>query len=231
MLKNNELYNFDLNYGDVIGVDEAGRGPLAGPVVAAAAMLKHGKIDEKESVEILQQLIQINDSKKLTEKKRELLFDIIKEYFYVGVGISSHLEIDEENILNATFLAMRRALEELCNNGIKVQEKIILIDGNHKIRKYEGKQEFVIKGDSKSLSIAAASIIAKVTRDRLMVEAVKKHPIYEFEKHKGYGTKRHRELLLEYGPCEIHRKSFLGKILSGSKFEVSNKNLENGKLF
>ena len=110
--------------------------------------------------------------------------------------------------------------------GVKIENKIVLIDGNHKIRKYDGKQEFVIKGDSKSLSIAAASIIAKVTRDRMMVDTEKKYPMYEFDKHKGYGTKKHRELLLQYGPCTIHRKSFLKKILPNYEFK-----LENGKLF
>lgn len=226
MLNQSELYRFDLQYGSVIGVDEAGRGPLAGPVVAAAAILKEGVIEDKENSELLQQLLQINDSKKLTEKKREKLFDIINNYFYVGIGVADHLEIDEINILNATFLAMRRALEELKTQGVKIEDKMVLIDGNHKIRKYDGKQEFVIKGDSKSISIAAASIIAKVTRDRMMVDAEKKYPIYEFEKHKGYGTKKHRELLLQYGPCTIHRKSFLRKILTDYEFKI-----ENGKLF
>lgn len=226
MLNQSELYRFDLQYGSVIGVDEAGRGPLAGPVAAAAVILKEEVISDKKNLELIQQLLEINDSKKLTEKKRESLFDTINKCFYVGVGVADHLEIDEINILNATFLAMRRALEELKAKGINIEDKIVLIDGNHKIKKYDGKQEFVIKGDAKSLSIAAASIIAKVTRDRVMVDLEKKYPIYEFEKHKGYGTKKHRELLLKYGPCRIHRKSFLKKILPNGEFKI-----ENGKLF
>ena len=196
------LHEFDLSKGEiVIGVDEAGRGPLAGNVVAAAAILKKYSND----------LDEINDSKKLTEKKREKLFDVIMENFYIGVGEATPEEIDEINILNATFLAMRRALENLkkqCST-----DYLVLVDGNFKIREYEGEQEFVIKGDAKSLSIAAASIIAKVTRDREMIEEGKKYPEYKFEKHKGYGTKLHKEKLLELGVLPIHRKSFLNKII------------------
>lgn len=196
------LHEFDLSKGEiVIGVDEAGRGPLAGNVVAAAAILKKYSSD----------LDEINDSKKLTEKKREKLFDVIMENFYIGVGEATPEEIDEINILNATFLAMRRALENLkkqCST-----DHLVLVDGNFKIREYEGEQEFVIKGDAKSLSIAAASIIAKVTRDREMIEEGKKYPEYKFEKHKGYGTKLHKEKLLELGVLPIHRKSFLNKII------------------
>ena len=196
------LHEFDLSKGEiVIGVDEAGRGPLAGNVVAAAAILKKYSND----------LDEINDSKKLTEKKREKLFDVIMENFYIGVGEATPEEIDEINILNATFLAMRRALENLkkqCST-----DHLVLVDGNFKIREYEGEQEFVIKGDAKSLSIAAASIIAKVTRDREMIEEGKKYPEYKFEKHKGYGTKLHKEKLLELGILPIHRKSFLNKII------------------
>lgn len=196
------LHDFDLSKGKiVIGVDEAGRGPLAGNVVAAAAILKNYSSD----------LDEINDSKKLTEKKREKLFDVIMEHFYIGVGEATPQEIDDINILNATFLAMRRALENLkkqCNT-----DHLVLVDGNFKIREYDGEQEFVIKGDAKSLSIAAASIIAKVTRDKEMIEEGKKYPEYKFEKHKGYGTKLHKEKLLELGILPIHRKSFLNKII------------------
>lgn len=197
----NTMYLFDLENGDIIGVDEAGRGPLAGPVVAAVAKLK--KYDKK--------LDKINDSKKLTEKVREELFDVIMDNFYIGIGIADVKEIDEINILNATFLAMRRAIKQIEKET--TFEKV-LVDGNHKIREYEGEQEPVIKGDSKSLAIAAASIIAKVTRDRMMLETAKLYPEYTFEKHKGYGTKAHREMILEKGPIEtVHRKSFLKKIL------------------
>lgn len=154
----------------------------------------------------------INDSKKISEKTREKLFDIILENCEVGIGMATSEEIDEINILNGTFLAMRRAIEEL-KTKIEVIPKA-LIDGNHKIREYSGEQEPVIKGDGKSLAIAAASIIAKVTRDTMMKEVAKEYPEYEFEKHKGYGTKKHREILLEKGPTPIHRKSFLKKILN-----------------
>ena len=197
----NNLYIFDLENGEIVGVDEAGRGPLAGPVVAAAVKIKN--YSEK--------LNKINDSKKLTEKLREEMFEIINDSFYVGVGISTVQEIDDINILNATFLAMRRALEELRG---KVPFEKVLVDGNHKIREYSGEQYPIIKGDSKSLSIAAASIIAKVTRDRMMLEVAKEYPKYSFEKHKGYGTKVHRESIIENGAIDgVHRKSFLKKIL------------------
>ncbi|SJZ48397.1 RNase HII [Cetobacterium ceti] len=198
----NSLYLFDLEQGDIIGIDEAGRGPLAGPVVAAAVKIK----------EYHEEFEKINDSKKISEKTREKLFDIILENCEVGIGIATSEEIDEINILNGTFLAMRRAIEEL-KTKIEVIPKA-LIDGNHKIREYSGEQEPVIKGDGKSLAIAAASIIAKVTRDTMMKEMAKEYPEYEFEKHKGYGTKKHREILLEKGPTPIHRKSFLKKILN-----------------
>ncbi|MGY0395572.1 ribonuclease HII [Fusobacterium sp. SYSU M8A802] len=206
-MENNLLYQFDLEKGkEIIGVDEAGRGPLAGPVVAAAVKLKSYS----------EELQEINDSKKLTEKKRERLFDKIMESFEVGVGIATPQEIDEINILNATFLAMRRAIEEL-KNKVGADDILILVDGNFKIREYEGKQEAVIKGDAKSLAIAAASIIAKVTRDRILVNEAEKYPEYNFEKHKGYGTKAHREFLIKLGPTPIHRKSFLKKILGADE--------------
>lgn len=198
-----ELFEFDKGFGKtIIGVDEAGRGPLAGPVVAAAVV-----IDEYfEDFEL------INDSKKLSEKKREKLFDIIIEKCSVGVGIATVEEIDSLNILNANFLAMRRALEDLDKKGY------VLVDGNQLIREYKGEQEFVIKGDGKSLSIAAASIIAKVTRDKIMEKLDIEYPQYEFIKHKGYGTKVHREKILEHGPSPCHRKSFLGKIIKKEEF-------------
>ena len=146
----------------------------------------------------------------MSEKKREQLFEIIKEKCIVGTGIADEKEIDDINILNATFSAMRRAINEIKE---KSDFDIVLVDGNHKIRKYEGEQEAVIKGDSKSLSIAAASIIAKVTRDKMMKDMSEEFPEYGFDKHKGYATKLHREILLEKGPCKYHRKSFLSKIL------------------
>ncbi len=201
-----EMHEFDLEYGEVIGIDEAGRGPLAGPVVAAAVKIKS----------IVPEFEMINDSKKLTEKRREALYDVIVENCYVGVGVVGAETIDEINILNATFLAMRMAIEEVEDKG--AEWKVALVDGNHKIREYEREQLPVIKGDGKSLSIAAASIIAKVTRDRMMVEQGRKFPAYLFEKHKGYGTKAHREAILENGPCKCHRMSFLGNILKPTLF-------------
>ena len=197
----NELFEFDKSYGKVIiGVDEAGRGPLAGPVVAAAVIID----------EYFEEFSLINDSKKLSEKKRDLLFDIIIEKCKVGVGIATVGEIEEMNILNANFLAMRRALEDLGEEGH------VLVDGNQLIREFDGEQEFVIKGDAKSLSIAAASIIAKVTRDKIMEKIDEQYPLYEFSRHKGYGTKLHREKILEFGPSPVHRMSFLKKILKSN---------------
>lgn len=198
-----ELYKFDIEKGKIIlGVDEAGRGPLAGPVVAAAV-----KINEYHDF-----FEEINDSKKLTEKKRENLFEKILTFCDVGIGIATVEEIDEDNILNATFLAMNRAIEDIKSQNINYD--IVLVDGNKLIKNYDGNQECIIKGDGKSLSIATASIIAKVTRDRIMLKFSEIYPEYHFEKHKGYGTKLHREILLEKGPLKIHRKTFLKKILS-----------------
>ncbi|UUV18686.1 ribonuclease HII [Fusobacteria bacterium ZRK30] len=201
------MLEFDKEYGNnIIGIDEAGRGPLAGPVVASAVKI----------INYVEEFDMINDSKKLTEKKREFLFDIILANCEVGVGIANEKEIDDINILNATFLAMRRAVEDLKAGGTEFE--LALIDGNHKIREYDEPQEFVIKGDGKSLAIAAASIIAKVTRDRIMVKYDELYPEYGFAKHKGYGTKQHREALLSHGKVDCHRNSFLTKILAPTLF-------------
>ncbi|MDO4847245.1 MAG: ribonuclease HII [Clostridiaceae bacterium] len=183
----------------ICGIDEAGRGPLAGPVYAAAVILPDGCEIEG-----------LNDSKKLTEKKREALFDVVKQKaLYWGIGSADEKEIDEINILQATFLAMRRAVE---NMGVKPD--LALVDGNQKPHIADGIEEVtVIKGDAKSMSIAAASILAKVSRDRFMLEIAEKYPEYEFPKHKGYGTKLHYERIAEYGISDIHRKSFLKKII------------------
>lgn len=186
-------------YNAVCGVDEAGRGPLAGPVCAAAVILPPNTIIDG-----------VNDSKKLSEKKREKLFDVIIEQSVAySVAWASVSEIEEINILNAAMLAMKRAVE-----GLQVKADFALIDGN-KTPDLEIPSFPIVKGDSLSMSIAAASILAKVSRDRLMYEYDKKYPEYEFAKHKGYGTKLHREKILEYGPCEIHRPSFLRKITGG----------------
>ena len=183
----------------ICGIDEAGRGPLAGPVYAAAVILPDGCEIEG-----------LNDSKKLTEKKREALFDVVKQKaLYWGIGSADEKEIDEINILQATFLAMRRAVE---NMGVKPD--LALVDGNQKPHIADGIEEVtVINGDAKSMSIAAASILAKVSRDRFMLEIAEKYPEYEFPKHKGYGTKLHYEKIAEYGISDIHRKSFLKKII------------------
>lgn len=187
----NEAY--ENGYTCVCGVDEAGRGPLAGPVFAAAVVLGRGQIIEG-----------VNDSKKLSEKKREALFDKIKEeaLCYSIASVDEKI-IDEINILNATFLAMKKAVE-----GLEIQPDYAMIDGN-KTPDLSIDCEPVVKGDANSVSIAAASILAKVSRDRYMLEMAKKYPEYQFEKHKGYGTKLHYQMLDEYGPSEIHRQTFL----------------------
>ena len=182
----------------ICGVDEAGRGPLAGPVCAAAVILPEGAAIEG-----------LDDSKKLTEKKREKLYDIIKETAVAySVAYGTLEEIETVNILEATYLAMNRAIE-----GLSVKPDFALIDGNRVPRGIKIPCETIVKGDSKSMSVAAASVLAKVTRDRLMLEYDKKYPEYNFKKHKGYGTKEHTELIKQYGPCEIHRLSFLKNIL------------------
>lgn len=180
----------------ICGVDEAGRGPLAGPVCAAAVMLPHGLC-----------ISGLNDSKKLSEKKRESLYDaIIQSAVTYGIAFATVNEIEEYNILGATFLAMRRAVSKLSHCP-----ELVLVDGNRD----PGLgilTECVIKGDGKCADIAAASILAKVTRDRYMLEMAEQYPQYGFEKHKGYGTKSHYAAIREFGPCEIHRPSFLKKM-------------------
>lgn len=182
----------------VAGIDEAGRGPLAGPVVAAAVILpKHALIEG------------VNDSKKISEKKREKLYDdIINAAIAWGVGIVDNNVIDEINILNATRMAMHNAIEAL-----KVKPEYILIDAEKKVDTNGIPFMPIIKGDALSISIAAASIVAKVTRDRMMREYDEIFPMYGFEKHKGYGTKMHTEAIKEHGMCMIHRKSFLKNII------------------
>lgn len=179
----------------ICGVDEAGRGPLAGPVCAAAVILPpHLEIPG------------LTDSKKLTDKKRRELFPVIKEQAIAyGIGMASEQEIDEINILQATFLAMQRALDQLM-----IKPELALIDGNRE-KDFGLAVKTVVKGDSLSMNIAAASILAKVTRDDLMVEMAKMYPEYGFEIHKGYGTKAHYAALTEHGPSSIHRMTFLKK--------------------
>ncbi len=189
---------YDNGYTAVCGVDEAGRGPLAGPVCAAAVILPRGHMIEG-----------VNDSKKLSEKKREQLFDvIIEEAVACSVAFGTVDEIERDNILSATMNTMRRAIM-----GLKVRPDYAMIDGN-RLPQLSIPAEYIVKGDSRSLSIAAASILAKVSRDRLMLRYAEEYPQYGFELHKGYGTKLHVERIRTYGPCPIHRMSFLKKILS-----------------
>jgi ribonuclease HII len=231
-------------YEIVIGIDEAGRGPLAGPVVAAAASCKffqtspvphqrnRPSLIKKGMGEVkLAQFNLIRDSKTLSEKQREKLFDFIHEHFYIGVGICDHRTIDRINILQATYLAAKKAISDLVvkmnqdtrnknqtnpksqsaiwrTKSKQITKIIILFDGNRKIPNLSIKQKTVPSGDKLVKSISAASIIAKVTRDRIMKDSHKKYPQYHFDKHKGYGTKLHFELLKKHGPCKIHRRSF-----------------------
>ncbi|MBT5028500.1 MAG: ribonuclease HII [Nitrospina sp.] len=195
----NDLWNYEIKARDkgyqcVAGVDEAGRGPLAGPVVAAAVILP-----------LSASLQGLDDSKKLSEKKREELFPKIQiEAIAYGVAIVNSQVIDDINILQATRLAMKQAVEKLGS-----VPDLLLIDGNQKIESSLD-QWAIVKGDAKSFSIAAASVLAKVTRDHLMEENHRKYPQYEFAQHKGYGTKQHRQLIAQHGPCPIHRRTFKG---------------------
>ena len=192
---------YQRGYKLVCGVDEAGRGPLCGPVVAAAVILNKDEMIEG-----------VNDSKKLSEKKRENLYDIItKKAIAVGVGISDVDIIEDINILNATKLAMKQAI-----NNLKINPDFVLIDGNQMID-IDIDAQTVVSGDAKSESVAAASIIAKVTRDRLLKDYDKKYPEYGFAKHKGYGTKAHIEAIKKYGLTPIHRKSFCSKFIKEDK--------------
>ena len=198
-----EIFDYDEavrneGYTILCGVDEAGRGPLAGPVFAAAVVFTQG-------VEIEG----LNDSKKLSEKKREALFDVIIEHAEdYCVASASVDEVEKLNILQATFLAMTRAVA-----GLKVNPGLVLVDGNRTPPAITQPVHTVIKGDSLSASIAAASVLAKVSRDRLMVEMDREYPQYCFAKHKGYGTALHVEMIQKYGPSPIHRRSFLKNIL------------------
>ncbi len=212
----------------IIGIDEAGRGPLAGPVVACALALRKqenpqlrttGLIETSESSQLIEENDKnwdlVRDSKKLSAQQRERIFDFIQDNFYVGVGICNHQTIDRINILQSSFLAMKEAITSLEKNIPLIKKKsqdnfrnIILVDGNKKIPNLSREQEAIISGDKIVKSISAASIIAKVTRDRIMLKAHKKYPQYRFDKHKGYGTKIHMEALSQFGPCEIHRQSF-----------------------
>lgn len=197
-----ELFDFDKNLRNgriICGVDEAGRGPLAGDVYAAAVIFDEDTVIEG-----------INDSKKLSEKRREILFDLITEKAEAYcIATASIEEIEEINILNAAMLAMKRAIE-----GLEIKPQLALIDGNKSPEIDDIQTETVVKGDAKSQSIAAASILAKVARDRYMKELDKEYPQYQFSKHKGYGTKLHYEMIEKYGISPVHRPSFLKKVLN-----------------
>jgi len=194
------MFEYEKEYSDceyIAGIDEVGRGPLAGPVVTACVIMPKDV-----------RIPYVNDSKKVTEKRREELYDIIKEKaLAIGIGIASEKRIDEINILQATYEAMREAI-----NNLEIKPDILLNDAVN-IPGVDIKQVPIIKGDAKSFTIACASIIAKVTRDRMMVELDKKYPNYGFAKNKGYGTKQHTDALKEFGPCEIHRRSFIGNFI------------------
>lgn len=180
----------------ICGIDEAGRGPLAGPVCAAAVILPHHL-----------EIPGLNDSKKLTDKRRRELYPLIKEKALAyGIAFADHKEIDEINILQATYLAMERALAQLA-----IRPDIALIDGN-RAKDFGVPVKTVVHGDSLSANIAAASILAKVTRDDVMLQMAESYPQYRFEVHKGYGTKAHYEALAQFGPCPIHRMTFLKKL-------------------
>ena len=187
---------YDEGYQLLCGVDEAGRGPLAGPVCAAAVILPRGT-----------EIPGLDDSKKLSEKKRELLFPQIQEKALAwSVAFATVEEIEELNILRATFLAMNRAIE-----GLAIRPDLALIDGNQN-RDIRMPSRCIVHGDARCASIAAASILAKVSRDRLMTELAEKYPEYGFAQHKGYGTKAHMEAIRRYGPSPMHRLSFLKKL-------------------
>lgn len=186
-----------IGYQYIAGIDEAGRGPLAGPVVSAAVILPDSF-----------NCPGVTDSKKLSEKKREALFpEINAQALAVGIGMASHQEIDQINILQASLLSMKRAVQNLT-----LYPDYLLIDGKFTID-MDLPQQAIVKGDSKSISIAAASIIAKVTRDRFMATLHKTYPQYNFIQHKGYPTKAHKQAIIEYGPCPVHRKTFNGVIV------------------
>jgi ribonuclease HII len=208
--------NFDVEkelltrgYGLIIGIDEAGRGPLAGPVVASAAVCRLADFviteDKIKDFEL------VRDSKKLSAKQREKVFDFIQENFWVGVGICNHETIDRINILEATYLAAKMAVSDLLKKMAIVpgaSKMMILFDGNKLIPNFSHEQRAIVGGDKIVKSISAASIVAKVTRDRMMLEMHEKYPQYGFDAHKGYGTKFHMEMIAKHGPCPIHRQSF-----------------------
>ncbi len=211
-----EMKLINSGFSRICGIDEVGRGPLAGPVVACAAILD---IDLLKNPESVKRFAKIRDSKKLSAAQREKWHKILTECDKIkwAIGVVSEKIIDEINILEATKLAMDQALEKLirqpaspsANRGEPADSSdFLLIDGNFTLEKFDLNQKAVPQGDEKIISVAAASIIAKVTRDRMMAEYHVKYPLYDFAKHKGYGTKKHIEAIKKFGPCPIHRRSF-----------------------
>lgn len=213
MKSENNLFNFDKNFNKniLIGTDEAGRGPAAGGVFAAAVHINNTKIKKE--------LDKLNDSKKLSAKTREELYDIILNNTINSVVCVEVEEIEKYNILNCSLKAMKLACENVLSTleNLEPTQTLTIVDGNKLIKNYDYPQEFVIKGDSKSASIAAASILAKVTRDRYMLELDEKYPQYDWKNNAGYLTKKHQEAILEYGVTEFHRKSFLKNLLNPTK--------------
>lgn len=199
-----EKYHWNRGIQFVVGIDEAGRGPLAGPVVAGAVIVRPDRIEEIQNVP---EFKIIRDSKTLSEKQREKAYNFITQNFEWGVGISDEKTIDRINILQAAFLSMKKAISAL-KSKIKREPEIILVDGRSPIPNISIFQESIVGGDKFVFSISAASIVAKVTRDRMMHEAHEKYPEYGLDKHKGYGTKFHFEMIKKHGLCNIHRRSF-----------------------
>lgn len=220
-------------YTSVVGVDEAGRGPLAGPVVAAAAAYRdQADFAVPEELEKLMRFVR--DSKTLSERKRDEMYEFVREHFLVGVGVVHSGTIDRMNILEATFLAMKEAVADVkraigAERGAAAAAKdmVLLVDGNMRIPNLSAAQEAVVGGDALVRSIGAASVIAKVTRDRMMLEYDRAYPAYGFARHKGYGTKEHMDALRRYGACPIHRRSF--KPVFYSLPENVNRNLLSGR--
>lgn len=199
-----------LGYRIIIGVDEAGRGPLAGPVVAAAARYRSDSLIFPPEADRYVRLIR--DSKTLSEQQREYAYRWIVEHFETGVGIVDAETIDQVNILQATFLALRQAIDDVLKKCVRESESVgsihVLVDGNCTLPNVAYSQQTIVRGDAQVVSIAAASIVAKVTRDRLMHDFENTYPKYGFAQHKGYGTTKHLEALRQHGPCPIHRRSF-----------------------
>lgn len=199
-----EKYHWSQGRKYIAGIDEAGRGPLAGPVVAGAVIIFPETI---KNIENIPEFKLIRDSKTLSARQREIAYEFIIQNFQWGVGLSDEKTIDRINILQAAFLAMKKAISDI-KMKIKTDPEIVLVDGRSPIPNISIRQESIVGGDKFVFSISAASVIAKVTRDRLMLEFHEKYPKYNFAQHKGYGTKMHFEMIKKYGLCDIHRKSF-----------------------